>query len=378
MNYLEYAASKHGNTTIGDTMGTVYNFNAGPAILPKEVLAQAQTEMLDYAGTGISILESSHRSPEFVAVQEEAEANLRQLMNISDAYAVLFLQGGASQQFALVPMNLLPKGKTADYTNSGSWAKKAIAEAKRIGTVAVIADTNADRPTRVPDAADLEPTPGAAYLHITSNETISGAQWKTFPDSEAPLVADMSSDILSREIDVDRFGLIYAGAQKNLGPSGVTVVIIRRDLAEAAPENIPAIFRYQTHVDADSMYNTPPCFGVYLLMLVTRWVRDRGGAASLQKENEDKAARLYEAIDATEFYRGAAQRDHRSSMNVTFNLSTEDLEKRFASDAAEAGLVGLKGHRSVGGLRASIYNAFPSEGVDALVGFMQDFEARNG
>ena len=254
----------------------VFNFNAGPAVLPREVLLRAQEELLDFQSSGISILESSHRSKEYIAVQEEAEANLRKLLNIPEEYSVLFLQGGATQQFAMVPMNLLGPDATADYTNSGSWAKKAIGEAKKVGNISVIADTNADRPTRMPRPDEWNTTPGAAYLHITSNETISGAQWKTFPESEAPLVADMSSDILSRSVDVSRFGVIYAGAQKNLGPSGVTVVIIRKDLAERAPESLPNIFRYQTHVDARSMYNTPPCFSVYLLMLVTRWLEERG------------------------------------------------------------------------------------------------------
>ncbi len=359
-------------------MSRTFNFNAGPAILPQEVLEQAQSELLDCGGAGISVLEMSHRSPEFIAIQDEAEANLRRLLGVPDDYALIILQGGASQQLAMATMNLLYEGQCADYTNSGSWAKKAIAEAKRIGKINVIADTIDDRPTRVPDPDQLQCTPGAAYLHITSNETISGAQWKSFPDSEAPLVADMSSDILSRKIDVARFGLIYAGAQKNLGPSGVTVVIIRKDLAQAAPDDIPAIFRYQTHIDAGSMYNTPPCFGVYLLMLVTRWVEKQGGATALQQINDEKAAKLYAAIDATDFYTGAAAVEYRSTVNVTFNLPSEELEKRFADEAAAAGLIGLKGHRSVGGLRASIYNAFPPEGVDVLVSFMQDFEQRNG
>ena len=359
-------------------MANIYNFNAGPAVLPKEVLQQAQDELLDYAGTGISVLESSHRGPAYMAIQAEAEANLRKLLNISDDYAVLFLQGGAAQQFALVPMNLRPAGQAADYTNSGSWAKKAIVEAQRLGKVNVIVDCNADRPTRVPLPAEIQPTRGAAYIHITTNETISGAQWRAFPITEAPLVADMSSDILSREINVSRFGLIYAGAQKNLGPAGVTVVIVRKDLAEAAPKDLPAIFRYQTHIAADSMYNTPPCFSVYLVMLVTRWVEERGGVAGLERINEEKAARLYAAIDATEFYRGVAVPEHRSTMNVTFNLPTEDLEKTFASEANAHGLKGLKGHRSVGGLRASIYNAFPPKGIDALLSFMADFEKRYG
>lgn len=359
-------------------MSEIFNFSAGPAILPREVLEQAQEELLDYAGTGISILESSHRSPEFIAIHEEAVANLRSLLNIPEDFAVLFLQGGASQQFAMVPMNLLREGQTADYTNSGSWAEKAISEAKRIATINVIADTNKDRPTRVPDAATLKPSPEARYLHFTSNETISGAQWKAFPAVDTPLVADMSSDILSRTLDLKPFGLIYAGAQKNLGPSGLTVIIVRKDLVESARQDIPAIFRYQSHLDADSMYNTPPCFGVYLFMLVTRWVDKRGGVAAIQKLNEDKAGRLYATIDGSEFYSGAAVEECRSIMNVTFNLPTEDLEMDFAREAAEAGLQGLKGHRSVGGLRASIYNAFPIEGVDTLVTFMKDFERRNG
>jgi len=359
-------------------MTKVYNFSAGPAILPHDVLVEAQAELLDYAGTGISILESSHRSPEYIAIHDEAVANLSELMGITDDYAVLFVQGGASQQFAQVPMNLLPSGQSADYTNSGSWAKKAIAEAKRLGSVNVIADTNDTRPTCVPDPDSLEITPDAAYVHVTSNETISGAQWKRFPECDAPLVADMSSDILSRAIDVTPFGLIFAGAQKNLGPSGLTVVVVRKDLAEAAPENIPAIFRYQTQIDAGSMYNTPPCFGVYLFMLVTRWLKGLGGVAAVENMNDEKAGRLYAAIDGTDFYRGAAAVEHRSAMNVTFNLPDEALEKRFAAESADVGLKGLKGHRSVGGLRASIYNAFPAEGVDALVAFMADFEKQNG
>jgi phosphoserine aminotransferase len=359
-------------------MSTIYNFSAGPAVLPKEVLEQAQAEMLDYAGSGMSVMEMSHRGEEYIAIQAEAERNLRALLGISDDYHVLFLQGGATTQFALIPMNLLHAGQPADYTLSGAWAKKAVAEAKVFGTVNVIADTNAARPCRVPTPEELKETPGAAYLHITSNETISGAQWKSFPKSTAPLVADMSSDIMSREIDVANFGVIYAGAQKNLGPSGVTVVIIRKDLAEGARTDIPNIMRYQAHAEADSMLNTPPCYSVYLLMLVTRWLQKQGGVAAMQKINEAKAAKLYAAIDATEFYRGAADPAHRSTMNVTFNLPGEDLEKQFAKEADALGLKQLKGHRSVGGLRASIYNAFPPEGVDALIAFMKDFEVKNG
>lgn len=359
-------------------MSDIFNFSAGPAVLPKEVLRQAQEELLDYAGSGISILESSHRSKEYIAVQAEAEANLRKLLNISDDYAVLFLQGGATQQFAMVPMNLRGEAQSADYTNSGAWAKKAIKEAKSIGKVNIIADTDADRPTRVPTLEEVKETDGAAYVHITSNETISGAQWKEFPNTNAPLVADMSSDILSRPLDIGRFGVIYAGAQKNLGPSGVTVVIVRKDLMDRAPENLPDIFRYKAHADADSMMNTPPCFSVYLLMLVTRFLDTSGGVAKMAETNERKAAKLYAAIDASGFYTGTADPACRSTMNVTFTLPSEDLDKQFGKEADAAGLKGLPGHRSVGGMRASIYNAFPEKGVDALIDFMKDFEAKNG
>jgi phosphoserine aminotransferase len=359
-------------------MTTVYNFSAGPAVLPKEVLKQAQAEMLDYQGSGMSVMEMSHRGDEYIAIQAEAEKNLRTLLHVPDDYHVLFLQGGATTQFALVPMNLLHAGQSADYTNSGAWAKKAIGEAKTFGKVNVIADTNDARPCRVPTPAEVQETPGAAYVHLTSNETISGAQWKTFPKTKAPLVADMSSDIASRVFDASQFGVIYAGAQKNLGPSGVTIVIVRKDLAEHARKDIPSIFRYQTHADAESMLNTPPCYSVYLVMLVTRWLMKQGGVAGIQKINEAKAGKLYTAIDATDFYRGAADPAHRSTMNVTFNLPSEDLEKKFAKEAGAAGFKQLKGHRSVGGLRASLYNAFPAEGVDALIAFMEDFEQKNG
>lgn len=356
----------------------IYNFSAGPAVLPLEVLQQAQEELPDYRGSGMSIMEMSHRGAEYTAVHEEAANNLRALMGIPEDYAVLFLQGGASLQFAMVPMNLLGPGRTADYALSGSWASKAVKEAKLIGPVNIAADCDKDRPTRVPTPSELKTTPGAAYLHITSNETISGAQWKIFPKSESPLVADMSSDILSRRINAKEFGLIYAGAQKNLGPSGVTIVIMRKDLAEHAPANLPVILRYKTHIDDNSLYNTPPTYSVYLVMLVTRWALAQGGVEALEKRNEAKAAKLYAAIDRSGFYRGAAMKEHRSTMNVTFNLPTPELEAKFAKEAAAQGLSGLKGHRSVGGIRASIYNAFPEEGVDALVDFMAEFERKNG
>lgn len=359
-------------------MSRVYNFCAGPAVLPLEVLEEAQSTLVDYRGSGMSLMECSHRGKEYMAVQDEAIANLRELLRLPADYAVLLLQGGASGQFAMVPMNLLPAGGIADYTRSGAWGVKALKEAKLIGKVNIAADCADEVPTRVPRVEELKYTSGASYVHITSNETISGAQWKEFPKPAAPLVADMSSDILSRPIDARQFGLIYAGAQKNLGPSGVTLVIVRKDLAERAPATIPTIFRYQTHIENDSMYNTPPCFSVYILMLVTRWIK-KTGLEALYAQNRAKAAALYTAIDGSGgYYRGTALRECRSDMNVTFRLPSEDLEERFAKEASAAGLKQLKGHRSVGGLRASIYNAFPPAGVDALVSFMREFQKKNG
>lgn len=358
-------------------MARVYNFSAGPAVLPVEVLEEAQRELVDFKGSGMSLLESSHRGKEYSAVHEEATANFKELLNLSDDYAVLFLQGGASTQFAYIPMNLLGAGQTADYTNSGAWAAKAIKEAKLIGNVNIAADCGSEIPTRVPSVDELNLTPGAAYLHVTSNETISGAQWKTFPSVDVPLVADMSSDMLSRPFDAGQFGLIYAGAQKNLGPAGAALVVIRKDLADRASADTPSMFKYSTHINADSLYNTAPCFTIYIMMLVTRWIK-KVGLSTLYEQNVAKANTLYTAIDAGEFYRGTAVKECRSDMNVTFRLPTEELEAKFISDAADLGLKGLKGHRSVGGLRASIYNAFPPEGVDALVSFMKDFEAANG
>lgn len=358
-------------------MARVYNFSAGPATLPLEVIEEAQRELVDYKGSGMSILESSHRGKEYSAIHEEAVANTHELLNIGDDYSVLFMQGGASTQFALVPMNLLGKDQTADYTNSGTWAAKAIKEAKLFGNVNIAADCGKEIPTRVPREDELQLTPNAAYLHITSNETISGAQWKTFPKSEAPLIADMSSDMLSRPFDTNQFGLIYAGAQKNLGPAGMALVVIRKDLAERADANLPTMFKYKTHIEANSLFNTCPTFTIYMYMLVTRWIK-KVGLNNLYKQNIDKAAKLYNAIDSTEFYTGTAVKECRSDMNVTWRLPTEELEAKFIAEAAEQNLKGLKGHRSVGGVRASIYNAFPVEGIDALVSFMQDFERSNG
>ncbi len=355
-----------------------YNFSAGPATLPEEVLKEVQAELLDYKGTGMSIMEMSHRSPEYSALHEETIANIKQLLNIPEGYSVLFMTGGASSQFAFIPMNLLGEGQTADYTDSGAWASKAIKEAKVLGNVNIAADCGKEIPTRVPTVEELNLTPDAAYLHITTNETISGAQWKTFPDCEAPLIADMSSDILSRPLDVSKFDLIYAGAQKNLGPAGITLVIIKDELAERCPETVPTIMRYKTHIANNSLYNTVPTFLVYMLCLVTRWLLAKGGLEGMQKQNEGKAEKLYAAIDGTDFYTGTAVKECRSNMNITFRIANPDLEAKFIAEASEKNLKGLKGHRSVGGIRASIYNAFPVEGVDALISFMKEFEANNG
>ncbi|MDF7807506.1 3-phosphoserine/phosphohydroxythreonine transaminase [Pontiellaceae bacterium B12219] len=353
-----------------------YNFSAGPATLPEEVLKEAQAEFVDYQGTGMSIMEMSHRGKEYSAVHEETIANIKELLNIPEGYSVLFMTGGASTQFPLIPMNLLGEGETADYTNSGAWAKKAIQEAQMLGNVNIAADCGKEIPTRVPTVEELKLTDGAAYLHITSNETISGAQWKEFPEHDC-LIADMSSDILSRPIDVSKFGLIYAGAQKNLGPAGITLVIIKDELAEKCPDTVPTIMRYKTHIANNSLYNTVPTFPVYMLCLVTRWLKAKGGLEAMQKQNADKAAKLYEAIDSTDFYTATAVKENRSDMNVTFRIADNDLESEFIAEATKKNLSGLKGHRSVGGIRASIYNAFPAEGVDALISFMKEFEAKH-
>jgi phosphoserine aminotransferase len=359
-------------------MKRIYNFSAGPATLPTSVLEEARDELLSYQGSGMSIMEMSHRGKHYDAVHQEALANFRELLSVPDTHDILFMQGGATAQFGMVPMNLLGEGQTADYINAGAWSKKAIAEAKRIGVVNVAADTGSEIPTRQPRQDELNLTPGAAYLHCCSNETISGAQIKEFPVSDAPLVSDMSSDILSRPLDISKFGLIYAGAQKNLGPAGVTLVIVRKDLMDRAPESVPAIFQYKSYAKANSLLNTPPTFGVYLLCLVTRWLKEQGGVEAISKKNDRKSNALYQAIDTSEFYKGTAVPENRSTMNVTFRLPSEELEADFIKQATAKELDGLKGHRSVGGIRASIYNAFPEEGVDALIAFMKKFEAANG
>lgn len=360
-------------------MSRVFNFSAGPSILPEDVLKEAQADLVDYKGSGMSIMEQSHRGKDYDAVHTEAVANLKQLMGLGDDYHILFLTGGASGQFAMIPMNLLGEGQTADYINAGSWGAKAIKEAKIVGKVNVAADTSKEKPSRMPADSELKLTPGAAYVHLTSNETIEGSQYKAFPKVDAPLIADMSSDILSRPLDFKQFGLIYAGAQKNLGPAGVTLVAIRNDLLGRVNEKLPKILRYQTHAEENSLYNTPPCFAIYLVMLVTRWINKQGGLETLAKINAGKAAKLYAAIDSSGgYYRGTAAVEYRSDMNVTFRLPSEALEEKFIKEASSNKMKQLKGHRSVGGIRASIYNAFPAAGVDALVAFMKDFQQKNG
>jgi phosphoserine aminotransferase len=357
----------------------IYNFSSGPAVLPLPVLEEVQRDLLALPGVGMSILEISHRSKAFEDIIRRAEADLRRLADIPDNYAVLFLQGGASLQFSMVPMNLLTPGTAADYVVTGSWTQKAAKEARRVGKVNIAATTEADRFSRIPRQDELTLTPGAAYVHITSNNTIEGTEWQMLPElGDVPLVSDASSNIFSRPIDVRRHGLIYAGAQKNLGPAGATVVIIRNDLIERSSSDLHTMLSYKVHAETGSLYNTPPVFAVYITALVARWTLAQGGLASMARANERKAAALYAEIDRSGFYRGTAQPASRSLMNVTFRLQSEGLEQRFIKEATAEGLDGLTGHRSVGGMRASIYNAFPEAGVDALIHFMREFERRNG
>ncbi len=358
-------------------MARVYNFGAGPAVLPLEALQEAQSDLVDFKGSGMSVMEMSHRGKEYDAIHNEAIANIKELLGLGDDYAILFLQGGASMQFAMLPMNFLGDDKVADYVNAGSWGAKAVKEARLIGNVNIAADCQKDIPTRMPSSDEMKWTPGAVYSHITTNETISGAQLKDIPDTGSPLVADMSSDILSRPLDFSKFAMVYAGAQKNLGPSGLALVAIRKDFAAKGNITLPTMLRYQSHIENNSLYNTPPCFGIYMLCLTTRWMK-KIGLEQLYKQNREKAQKIYDMIDASGFYRGTALKEYRSDMNVTFRLPTEELETLFVKQASEAGMKQLKGHRSVGGIRASIYNAFPPAGVQALTEFMQEFEKRNG
>ncbi|SRR5713226_671265 len=357
----------------------IYNFSAGPAVLPLEVLEEAQRDLVALPGVGMSVLEISHRSKAFDEIIQGCESDIRKLAGIPDNYHVLFLQGGASMQFSMVPMNLLPAGGKADYVVTGSWSKKAIKEALRIGHVNMAATTEAENFRRVPKQEELKLDPEAAYVHITTNETIHGVEWKYDPQvGDVPLVADASSDIFGRPIDVNKYALIYAGAQKNLAPAGVTLVFIRDDVLARTPPGLHTMLDYNTHAKNKSLYNTPPVFAIYVMRLVMKWLLDRGGLEATEQHNEEKAKLLYDTIDSSSFYRCHAEPGSRSLMNVTFRLPTEDLERQFVSEATKAGLDGLKGHRSVGGIRASIYNAFPKEGVEALVAFMREFERTHG
>lgn len=363
-------------------MTTVHNFNAGPAALPRPVLEQVQAELLDYHGRGTSIMEMSHRSKEYEAINTRAEANFKRLIGVGvgDGYRALFVHGGASTQFATIPMNFLPKGGTADYVVTGTWGEKAIEEAALFGTGHLAASTKDGHYNRVPTRGEIHLSPSPAYVHITSNETIQGVQYADFPDlGDAPLVADMSSDILSRPIDAKRFSLIYAGAQKNLGPSGLAVVLIRESWMERANKGVPTILRYAIQAKNNSLYNTPPMFAVYVLDLVLQWLDQQGGVAGIARVNEAKAKAIYDAIDNSGgFYKGHAEPGSRSKMNVTFRLPSEDLEKAFLTQTQDASMLDLAGHRSVGGVRASIYNAIGLDACQALASFMGDFARRNG
>jgi phosphoserine aminotransferase len=360
-------------------MARVLNFSAGPAVLPEPVLQQAAAEMLDWHGSGMSVMEMSHRGKEFIAIHAQAEADLRELMAIPKNYKVLFLQGGASAQFSVVPMNLL-RGKTnADYINTGQWSKKAITDAKKYCKVNVAASSEADNYTRAPKQAEWKLDPDAAYVHLTTNETIGGVEFHWVPDTgSVPIVADMSSHILSRPMDVSRYGLIYAGAQKNIGPAGVTIVIVRDDLLGQALPVTPTVFDYKVQAENDSMSNTPATYGIYVAGLVFQWLKKQGGMTAMEQINRAKAGLLYDYLDQTEFYHSPVAKDDRSLMNIPFTLRNADLDKAFIQETEAAGLTQLKGHRSVGGMRASIYNAMPIEGVQTLVQFMREFERKHG
>ena len=357
-------------------MKRIYNFSAGPSMLPETVLRKAAEEMLDYKESGMSVMEMSHRSKTYISIIENAERLLRKLMNIPDTYSVLFLQGGASTQFAMVPMNLMTKNKKADYLNTGSFAKKALSEAKLFGTVNVVASSEDKNYSFIP--TDYSLSSDADYVHITTNNTIEGTCFNKLPETGAiPLVADMSSNILSEEIDVTKFGLIYAGAQKNLGPAGVTVVIIRNDLIGKPVENTPTMLRYETHVKEKSLYNTPACYSIYIAGLVFEWVDDMGGVKAIEAVNREKANLLYNYLDQSIMFKSPVNKNDRSLMNVTFSAPTDELNAKFISGAQKEGMGSLAGHRSVGGMRASIYNAMPIEGVNKLVDFMKKFEQEN-
>ncbi|MCH7736932.1 MAG: 3-phosphoserine/phosphohydroxythreonine transaminase [Chloroflexi bacterium] len=358
---------------------TIYNFAAGPATLPAAVLQEAQRDLMEFPGVGMSLLEMSHRSKPVVAMIESAEEDIRQLAGIPDNYRVLFLQGGASLQFSMVPMNLLTPNGKADHIVTGNFAKLALQDAQKVGNIRVAGSTEDSNFDHVPSQDELDLDPGAEYVHFTGNNTIYGTQWPTEPDvGDVPLVADLSSNIFSKPIDVSRYGLVYAGAQKNLGAAGVTLILVRDDLLSRSPENLPAMLKYSVHAKGKSAHNTPPVFSIYILGLVVKWLAQQGGLEHMERLNQDKAKLLYDELDSSEFFRGHALPEHRSLMNVTFRLPNPELETRFATEATAEGMVELKGHRSVGGIRASIYNAFPKEGVATLVSFMKEFERTHG
>ena len=360
-------------------MSRVFNFSAGPAMLPQAVLEKAQSEMLDWQDTGMSVMEMSHRGKDYMSIAEQAMTDLRDVMAIPDTHEILFLQGGASSQFAMVPMNLLRGKKTADYINTGAWSKKAIAEAKRYCDVNVAASTEDNKFSSAPSQSELKLNPDAAYVHYTPNETIGGVEFDYIPETNGvPLVADMSSTILSRPIDVSKFAVIYAGAQKNIGPAGLTVVIVRKDLIGETIDGTPSMFDYKTHADNGSMSNTPPTYAWYLAGLVFDWIKQQGGLTAVAEVNKRKSDKLYAAIDGLDFYASPVALNNRSWMNIPFTLADAELDKVFLDEAAKQNLVTLKGHRSVGGMRASIYNAMPEEGVDALVKFMAEFATKHG
>ncbi len=360
-------------------MRNVFNFSAGPAVLPEEVLTQAAAEMLDWHGTGQSVMEMSHRGPEYLSIHAQAEADLRELMRIPGNYRTLFLQGGATLQFAIVPMNFLPEGGTADYVNTGEWSKKAIKEAKLFGKVNVAASSEADRFTRIPPRADWRLTAGAAYVHVCANETIGGVEFQQTPDvGDVPLIADVSSNFLSRELDVSKYGVLYGGAQKNIGPAGLTIVIVREDLLGHLRPGMPSLLDLKAQADNDSMVNTPPTYAVYVAGLVFQWLKRQGGIAAIEARNIAKAALLYDYLDASSFYRNPVAKPDRSRMNVPFTLPDPALDEPFLAGAKARRLEQLKGHRSVGGMRASIYNAMPIDGVRALVDYLKDFEKAHG
>lgn len=359
-------------------MRKVYNFSAGPAMLPEEVLKKAASEMLNYKGCGMSVMELSHRGKEFMGIIEAAEANLRELMAIPKNYKVLFLQGGASLQFSMVPINLMQKNKKANYVHTGQWSKKAIAEAKKVGQVNIVASSEDKNFSYIPELDPAKFAQDVDYFYIVTNNTIEGTVFKNIPKTgNIPLVADMSSNILSEPIDVSQFGLIFAGAQKNIGPAGVTIVIIREDLIGKAPANTPTLLDYKTHAEEKSLYNTPPCYAIYIAGLVFEWMKEKGGLSAIAKMNYEKAKILYDFLDKSRLFKSPVRKDCRSIMNVPFLTGSNELDEKFVAEASKRGLKTLKGHRSVGGMRASIYNAMPREGVEALVEFMEEFEKAN-